>query len=116
MFFFRPSIKGRKEKINQFRDNVNLNPTDCSLEFMKRFSADKVDFQPHLLNSNDPEKRDLQTDLLYNFFRQIFETSNPNLIHNAHYLCATEKTKNSEIVCVGPTKQRYDSARFILLS
>ena len=74
---------------------------------MKRFLPDKVDFQPHLLNSNDPEKRDPQIDFLYNFFRQIFETSNPNLIHNADYLCATEK-KNGETICVGLTKQGYE--------
>ena len=40
-------------------------------EFLKSFSPDKVkvDFQPHLLNSSDAEKRDLQVELLCNFFR-----------------------------------------------
>ena len=38
LFFFLPSITDRKEKINQFRDNVSLKPIDCSLEFLKFFA------------------------------------------------------------------------------
>ena len=110
------SITDRKEKINQFRENVNLNPIDCSLEFLNSFSPDKVDFQPHPLNSIDLEKRDPQVELLYHFFRQMTETSNANLIRNADYLLASAKEKqdNREIVWVGPAKQRYDSTKFKL--
>ena len=95
---------------------MNLNPIDCSLEFLKSFSPNKVDFQPHLLKSSDPEKRDPQVELLYNFFRQMAETSNANLITNADYLVASEKEKqdNNEIVRVGPAKQRYSSTKFKL--
>ena len=32
LFFYLPSITDCKEKINQFRENVNLNPIDCSLD------------------------------------------------------------------------------------
>ena len=81
LFFFLPSITDRKEKINQFRDNVNP-----------------------------------QVELLYNFFRKMAETSNANLIRKVDYLLpsAKEKRDNSEIVWVGPTKQRYDSTKFKL--
>ena len=44
LLFYLPSVTDRKEKINQFRDNVNLNLIDCSLEFLNSFSPDKVDF------------------------------------------------------------------------
>ena len=116
LFFFLPSIIDRNDKNNQFRDNVNLNPIDCSLEFLSSFSPDKVDFQPHLLKSSDAEKRDMQVQLLYKFFRQMTETSNGNLIRNADYLLASvkEKRDNSGIAWVGPTKQRYDSTKFKL--
>ena len=114
LFFYLPSITNRKEKINQFRDNVNLNPIDDSFGFLNSFSPDKADFQPHLLNSSDPGKRDPQVELLYNFFTQMAEASNANLIRNANFLRATEKRKNNEIVWVGPTKQRYDNMKFKL--
>ena len=38
LFHFLPSIIDRKEKIDQFRDNVNLDPADCSL--LNSFSFD----------------------------------------------------------------------------
>ena len=37
LFFYLPSITDRKEKINQFRDNVSLNSVDCSLDFLNSF-------------------------------------------------------------------------------
>ena len=85
----------RKEKINQFSDNVNLNPIDCSLEFLSSFLSDKVDF----LNSSDAEKRDLQVGL-YNFFRQMVETTNANLIRNGGSLPDLTKEKRD---CLGWT-------------
>ena len=91
LFFFLPSIMARKEKINQFHDNFDLNCTDCSLDYLNSFSFDKVDFQPHLLNCSDAEKRDLPVELLYNFFRQMGETSNVNLICNVDYFLASTK-------------------------
>ena len=58
-----------------------------------------VSFQPHLLNSSGTEERRPQVELLYNFFRQMAQTSNANLIRNANHLLAllTEKRDN-EIV------------------
>ena len=41
----------------EFYKNVNLNLIGCSLEFLSRFSPNKVDFQPHLLTSSGAEKR-----------------------------------------------------------
>ena len=48
LFYYLPSTTDRKEDINQFRGNVNLNPVDCSLEFLNSFSNIGVKFQPEL--------------------------------------------------------------------
>ena len=79
-------------------------------------SNPEVTFQPRLLNSNDSEKRKPQVDLLYNFFRQLAETSNANLIRNTDHLLASskEKRENGLIIWVGPSKQRYDTSKFEL--
>ena len=107
----------RKEKINQFRDNVSVNPIYCSFDFLNSFlSNPEVTFQPRLLNSNDSEKREPQVDLLYSFFRQLAETSSANLIRNTDHLLASskEKRENGLIIQVGPSKQRYDTSKFEL--
>lgn len=60
------------------------------------------------------ELRNPQVELLYNFFRQMTETSHVNLIRNADYLLVPGKQDNIKIFLVGPTKQRYDSTKFKL--
>lgn len=92
---------------------MNLNPIDCSLEWLNSFSSDKeFNFQPHLRKSSDNEKRGPQVEMFYSFFRQMAETSNTNLVHD-HLLASTkEKRDNGEIVWVGLTKQRYDNTKF----
>ena len=115
--FFLPSITDRKEKITKFRDNISLNLINCSLEFLNSFLRDKtVGFQPHLLNLSKIEKRGPQAELVYNFFRQMAETSNVNLIRNANYLLvsSTETRHNIKIAWAGPTKQRYDETKLKL--
>ena len=44
LFFYLPSITDCKEEINQYRENVNLNPTDCSLELLSSFCLIKLTF------------------------------------------------------------------------
>ena len=41
VFFYLLSITDRKEKTKQYRDNFNLNPIDCSLDYLSSFSPDK---------------------------------------------------------------------------
>ena len=76
LFYYLPSITSRKEDINQFRGNVNLNPIDRSLEFLSSFSNDSVKFQPELLSSEVLEIRNLQVEIMYNFFNHMAKTSN----------------------------------------
>ena len=115
LFFDLPSITDRKEKINQHRDNVNLSPIDCSLDYSNSFSPDKaVSFRPDLLNSPNKELRNPQVQILYRFFRQIAETSNANLARNVDHLCAVTQQDNSKISWIGPMKQRYDASKLKL--
>ena len=101
------------EKINQHCDNVNHNQTDCSLDYLNSFSPDKeVSFRPDLLNTAVAELRSSQVELLYQFFRQVAETSNANLIRNVDYLLAASKKDNSNIVRIGPTKERFHTTKF----
>ena len=82
---------------------------------MNSFSPDKESsFQPDLLNSADAELRSSQVELIYQFFRQMTETSNEELIRNADHLLATGNKDNSKTVWVGPTKQRFDTTKFTL--
>ena len=96
-------------------ENVNLNPIDHSLDYLNSFSTNKgASFRPDLLNSADEELRSPQVELLYRFFRQMAETSNANLVRNEDHLLAMSNTDNSNIVWVGPTKQRFDTTKFKL--
>ena len=66
----------RKEKINRFGDNVNLNPIDCTLDQRNSFSSDpNFNSQPQLLNSSDLEKRAAQTYVLYKFFKMLLRSA-----------------------------------------
>lgn len=67
LFFYVPLITDHKQKINQYRKNVNLNRIDCNLKLMSSFLPDKVDFQPYLFDSRVTEKRDSLVELLYKF-------------------------------------------------
>ena len=110
VLFYIPSITDWKEKINQHGDNVDVNPIDYSLDYLNSFSPDKeVSFRLDLLNSANMELRSPHVKLLYQFFRNMAETSNANLIRSV------DKDKdNRNIVWVGPTKQYFDTTKFNL--
>ena len=75
----------------------------------------ELSFRPDLLNSADAELRRPQVKLLYWFLKQMAETSNASLIHNADYSLATNNKDSSDIVWVGPTKQQFDTTKFKLM-
>ena len=78
-------------------------------------SPDKeVSFQADLLHFPGAELRRPQVELLYQFVRQMAETSNANIIRNPDYLLAMNNKDNSNIVWVGPTKQRFVTTKFKL--
>ena len=103
LFYFLPLTPDWKEKINQHKENVSLDPIDCSLDYLNSFSPDKeVSFRLDILNSDNAELRSPQIELLYQFFRQMAGTSNANIIPDADYLLATDNKNNTSIVWVGP--------------
>ena len=115
LFYFLPLTPNRKEKINQHKENVGLDPIDCSLNYSNSFPPDKeVSFRPDILNSDNAELRSPQIELLYQFFRQMAETSNANIIPDADYLLATDNKNDTSIVWVGPAKQLLDTTKLKL--
>ena len=115
VFYFPSLITNRKEKINHHKDDVNLNLIDCNLDYLNSFSPDKeLSFQPDFLNSAEAKLRSPQIELLYRFFRQMAETNNAYILRNADHLLATNNQENSNIVCVGPSKQRFYTIKFKL--
>ena len=114
LLFFLPSITDRKEKINQWREHVNLTPIDFSIEFIGSFSKKKAKFNPLLLNSNGDERLD-QVDMLYGLFNHIAAVSNQNLIRKVDYLNVYDKRDSESMEwSVGGTKKRFDSSKFKL--
>ena len=92
---------------------MNLNPIDCSLDYLSSFSPEKeASFRPDLLNSPNKELRKPQAKILYWFFRQMAKTSNANLARNVDHLCVVTQQDNNKISWIGPMKQRYDASKF----
>ena len=114
LLFFLPSITDRKEKINQWRENVNLTPTDFSIEFIESSSKKKAKFNPLLLNCNGDEQLD-QVDMLYGLFNHIATVSNQNLIRNVDYLNVYDKRDSESMEwSFGGSKKRFNSSKFKL--
>ena len=44
IFYHKPSTADTKELIDQYKDNVFLNPSDCVYENFKNFSPQKMSF------------------------------------------------------------------------
>ena len=114
LFYFLPSITDLKESINQWRENVNLNPVDFTMKFIESFCSKKAKVEPHLLNSDDLERCN-QVEMLYGLFKHMAKVSNQNLIRNVDYLNVAEKRDSEKMEwSVGSSKQRYDSSKFKL--
>ena len=74
LFFFLPSTTDRKEKINQYLNNVSLIPTDCIYENFKQYALKDKDFNPSYLNLPlDNEKHLIAADTTYNIFKHAVE-------------------------------------------
>ena len=92
LFFYLPSTTDRKEKINQFKDNVQLFPLSVEYEEFVDFNKDKKQFYPHHLDSNDVELRSIARETVVNCMKQVANFSNSNLKRNAKSLALTDKT------------------------
>ena len=107
LFYFLPSITDRKEKINQFKNNVQLFPLTVEYDQFTSFNKDKQQFFPQNLESTDLELRSVARETVVNYMKQVTKFSNSNLKRNAKSLVVTDKALDSVAV------QKSDfSARF----
>ena len=116
LFYYLPSITDHKGDMNQWWNNVNLDPIDCSLEFLSGFSTTGTQFRPDFLESNNPEIREPQVQVLYAFFNHMVQVSNNNLVKNSDNLILTLKLETKDMPWVGPRKQHFDPTKFQLSS
>ena len=93
MFFFLRSTTDRKEKINQFFENVSLHPIDCRYEDFRKYSVVGRDFCPQDLDSTDLEKRLAAREIVLKFFKDAFHVCNSNLVRNANNLLTSGNAK-----------------------
>ena len=99
LFLILTTTTDRKEKINQFINNVQLHPIDIDYnEFATKNSSEKKDFNPSDLDSKNQGKRLEAREVLKNFFKDAVEISNTNLIRNSRALMATARVDNENFV------------------
>ena len=80
LFFILFSTTSRKEKINNFFNNVHLHPIDCVYEDFSDYSLMKKTFYPQHLDSTLPEDREAAKEIVFSNFKHMAEFSNSNLI------------------------------------
>ena len=96
LFFYLPSTTDRKDKIDKFRENVQLYPIDCLYDDFVKYSPKQESFQPQDLDSSDHEKRKVAKEIVLNFFKHAVEVSNSNLMRNVKTLLLKSEIKISD--------------------
>ena len=96
LFYYLPSTTDREENIDQFKENVKLNPIDSSHEFLNSFPSDELfSFWLEYLTSAILDLRDSQLQMLHTFFSHMSKVSNDNLIWNTDHLLAKNTSINT---------------------
>ena len=103
IFFYLPSITDRKEKINQYKDQVSIYPVDCHYENFADFAPDNHTFDPSHLHQNHSSCSEARATM-YNFFKSSIEVSNSNLIQNVYSLIKSKNLNHSDLKWVGMPK------------
>ena len=96
MFYFLPSITDRKEKINQFKSNIQLYPLSVHYDEFVEFNKERKPFFPQHLESSDSKLRSLARETVVNYMKHITNYSNNNLKRNAKSLILTDKSIDAE--------------------
>ena len=96
MFYFLPSITDRKEKINQFKSNVQLYPLNVQHSEFSEYNKERKPFFPQHLESSDSKLRSLARETVVNYMKHIANYSNNNLKRNAKSLILTDKTVETD--------------------
>ena len=96
MFYFLPSITDRKEKINQFKSNVQLYPLNVQYDEFSEYNKERKAFFPQHLESSDSKLRSLARETVVNYMKHITNYSNNNLKRNAKSLMLTDKSVDAD--------------------
>ena len=114
IFFYLPSITDRKEKINQYRDQVSLTPIDCKYESFGDFAPSCYQFDPSHLRLDHVKYADARATT-YAFFKKSINISNSNLIQNVYSLMQAKKIDHSDLKWEPSMPQcKRDSEKFKL--
>ena len=97
LFYYLPSITDRKEKINQFKNNVQLFPLTVEYDQFTTFNKDKQQFFPQHLDSTDLQLRSVARKTVVNYMKEATNFSNSNLKRNVKTLLITDKTLDSVV-------------------
>ena len=97
LFYYLPSITDRKEKINQFKNNVQLFPLTVEYDQFTTFNKDKQQFFPQHLDSTDLQLRSVARKTVVNYMKEATNFSNSNLKRNVKSLLITDKTLDSVV-------------------
>ena len=97
-FSFFHLLTDRKEKINRWVNNVNLQPVDCLYDYFKNYAPQNSDI---VKNGIQPQELDLPSPLIrletrncvLNFMKHAVGLSNNNLIRNANALMQSKNAK-----------------------
>ena len=116
MFFFLLCTTDRKELMNEFKENVSLNPIDTEFENFRDFHQEKKNFLAQHLDLNvSDERRKIVVEIMYNVFKNIYEARYANLLRNADHLFATKSDSASDdIVWIGASKKRFGEKKYKL--
>ena len=99
LFFYLPSTTDRKEKINRFSGNVQLHPVACRYEDFNKYSSKNAPFLPQDLDLHNPDKRLAAKEIVINFFKDLVDITNPNLVRNVNTLLVKGVAKITEQLC-----------------
>ena len=94
--------------------NVSLHLIDCIYKNFKQYLSSGDEFMPQDLNSTDPQKRAIATEIVLDFFKDVVNVSNVNLVRNSNNLLTSLTKANDDLVWVGTSKERFDSTKFKL--
>ena len=95
LFYYLPSITDRKEKINQFKNNVQLFPLTVDYDDFTSFSKEKRQFYPQHLESTDLDLRLAARQIAVQYMKHATGVSNSNLKRNAKSLVISDKALDS---------------------
>ena len=99
ILFYLLSVVDRKEKINQYKDQVSLIPVTCTLEDFNAYSpSEDYSFNPADLDGQvGNEKAGLERKTVISWFHNASKFSNSNLMQNVFALIKDESLDQSTL-------------------